>query len=476
MKQLFKALALAILPLFASAQQKVFDYTPGIKNGVYGIADSYIISNPADSSMAVFMIESGNVHGIFTDKNDSIKAEILFDQKEKNYDAYIGYSIEGQLIHLAFSGKKAKEIYTVTFDPANKKAYGTWVPVLKMQNEDDEVFISSVNHNGSLYLLYINKKTSGFKTYHLISPARLMAQNFGHGKTNLYERYFKKYLSLELNAFGLPVNRDIRTLATTITDDYFYDISATQAKNKLYSFKSNIILTLDDDEILTTLIEINPDENTCNIKNFNHVDGSLMDLFFTKSGSFYFRNFLLQTRISNNHMVFTIRNVATDSLIKCLEVFEKDQAIPFINLPVTEESNGIVKKTKFSPDKFLAKVSKLNPALSAFQFGDTIQIFFGGYIKASSSGPMMMGANGMTTGGFAGPPTEKVIYTIGLFDSDTFSHLEGAADRNIFSKMPELNKGKKEAISGESMIQAGSHYYYGFYNNTKQKYSLYRFE
>lgn len=470
------SIALFTLTNISKAQEKAFEYDPGIPNQSFGIAKSYHTFNPADSSTAVFIIESNTVHGLFCDKNFSLRKKMVYEQKEKEYAALIGHSVEGRTVHLLFAGKKANELYAVSFDPEHDRMYGTWVPVIRPENEENEVFISAINHHNSLYILFIDKISSKLKLYHIASPAMVSSQTYDHSSPELYDQYFKNKHPLTNLSLEKALSKKLSPLATAIPDEVFNNLDITAAKNKVYSYSNHIVLTLDDDKTMTTLIEIDPENKTSATKHFSHLDGSAFAGTKTKSGSFYYRNNLLQLRGTEQQLVFTIRDVATDSLISLHEVSADSQEIPFVNMPFIEEVSKWAKKGKASPKKFLNKFENLDPALSAFQFGDTLEITIGGFSEnKGNSGPMMMGSGGAMMGIGFSPPSETLLFTIGLFDPLTFSHLKGEVKPHIFIEMAKLNRLRHEVTSGEIKFQSGDAYYYGFYNSVKQKYFLFRY-
>lgn len=477
MRTVYLLIAILLLTTIVKAQDKLWDYDPGITNQAVGIASSYHVVNPLDSSSAVFIIESNQIHEILCDQKFNFIKKMLFEQKEKGYTHLIGHSLEGHIIHLLFAGRKATELYSVSFDPILNKSYGTWVPVVRPENEDAEVFLSAIQHNNNLYLLFINKITSKLRLYHISSPSVVAAQTFDPESPKLYDYYIKNKHPLEsINLLELG-GRNLKTPLTAIHADEFNNLDVTHARNKVYSYQNHIIITLDDDEVRTALIEIDPEKNTSIVKYFSHPDGSAFESRKTSTGSFYYRGKLLQLRVAKEHLVFTVRDVETDSLICCHEIFTTDPVLQFVNTPFYEELNHWNKKGQDSPKKFLNKLHGLDPALTAFQFGDTLQITIGGYLEQkANNGPLTMGQNGMMQGVGYSPGNEDLLFAIGLFDPLTFKHLSGTVEPHVFIKMAELNHLKRDVTSGEIKFHAGTTYYYGFYNCIKQKYFLFKYD
>jgi len=476
MKNTILFLLLICTTFYSRAQEKVLEYDPGIKNMVYGIATSYHAANSADSSVAFFILESNNVHGVFCDKQFNILAEMVFEQKEKEYFAINGHSIEGNTIHLFFSGKKANELYAVSFDPVKKRTYGTWVPVVKDLNENDEVYVSAINHKNTLFQLYINKNTSALRLYKVSSPSDVTSQTFGLSSDKIYEQFFKSDSPLSRLSIKNLGSKKVRTRATTINAEEFYTLEITSERNKIFSYQDHIIMTMDEDMLRTTLIDIDTDKNTAVVKNFNHLDGSLFNTWSPKTASFCYRNNLLQLRTNKNHLTLSVRNIEHDTLVALFEILAKDPSMSIINSPVVETNNGFSKVKKFKPKTFLRKLDQLTPSVSAFRFGNNLEITLGGYLYSSGySAPFITSGMSVTGGIGGGIPVDKIISATGLFDLETFKHISGTVKPHFQIKASRPDPYMATSVSGEIKFSMGGYTFCGYYDTPKHKYFVYRY-
>jgi len=473
--KLLLVLPALVITTFSMAQEKVFEYNPVSMVQNKSITSSFKIVNPADKSTAIFIIESNSVHGLFCDENFNFSKNLVFNLNSKEYHSFLGYSINDNIIHLLFVSNNGKALYTVSFDPHNDKVYGSQVPFEIPDTKSEEYYIAETHHNQSLYLLYIIRNTSTLKLYQVQSDNKVIIHEFDLSAfdSTLNSPAYKNLFEL----FNFPgmISLADKNIAS-YNSDTFYDLDMTFYPIKVYSYQDHIIISFDVNNQSTTIVDMNSVTSTAVLKNFAQPGLKNQESQRKKSASFYYKNDLMQISYSKQSLAFTVRDISTDSLLAAYEFDNESTSIPFVNLPFILEGKGMKVHEYKSPQKSLKELLKVTPSLSAFQFGDTLEIKFGGYLYSSGNNiNPMVGSNGFFTTGL-GLPKERFVFSIGLFDPVTYKHLEGKVTPNAFIEMAFLNYNKRDYISGETNFFANNAYYYGFYHKTEHKYFLYRYQ
>ena len=460
MKKLFLFTFYILLATNAFSQEKVFEYDPVGVEPNRSITASFQISNPTDSSKAIFIIETNSIHGLFCDKNFQVLKKIVFNQDMKECCSYLGYSIQDKKCHLLFVSRNKKDLYSVCFDPDKDIAVGSIVSFMNPESITEDFYISDIIHSSCLHLLYISRNSSIVKLYKIQSPNKVVYQEFDlSAYQNLYNRTGNKNL-FELFRFPRAISLSDRKIAS-YKSDIFYDLDQTFYPTKVYSYQNHIILTLDADNSGTIILDIDSDKDTAILKRIDHSFAGKPEKSKTKSASYYYQNALLQVKSSKKSMAFSVHDVTSESLLAFYKLDKNSAEIPFVNLPFIAEGKGLRAQEYDSPRKTLRRLWKVTPSLSAYSFNDTLEIKFGGYKYFSG---------GMSLSEYA------FIYSIGLFDPLSFNHLEGKVIPNPFIDMYELSHRRMDLISGETKFQAGENFYYGFFDKQNHKYFLYKFD
>lgn len=468
-------LSALLITKLAMAQEKIFEYDPVSMVQNKSITSSFIIDNPADKSKAIFIIESNSVHGLFCDENFNFRKNLVFNLNSKEYHSFLGYSINNNIIHLVFDNSSGKDLYTVSFDPYSDNVYGSQVPYEIPDNKSEEYFIAGTYHNQSLYLLYSIRNTSILKLYQVQSDKKVIIHKFDLSAFNSSLNNLSYKNLFELFNFPGIFNSGVKNIAS-YNSGTFYDLDMTFYPVKVYSYQDHIIISFDANNQSTIIVDINSEKNTAVLKNFALPNLKNQESQNKKSASYFYKNDLMQISYTNQSLSFSVRDILTDSLRAFYEFDKANTYIPFVNLPFILEGKGIKAHEYTSPEKSLKELLKVTPSLSAFQFGDTLEIKFGGYLYSSGNYiKPEVGPNGFFPTGL-GLTKERFIYSIGLFDPVTYKHLEGKVTPNAFIEMDNLNYTRKDYISGETKHFSNNSYYYGFYHKTVHKYFLYRYQ
>lgn len=468
-------LSASVITTFSMAQEKIFEYDPVGMAQNKSITSSFIIDNPTDNSKAIFIIESNSVHGLFCDENLNFRKNLVFKLKSKEYHSFLGYSINGNITHLVFVNSTGKELYTVSFDPQSDNVYGSQLPYKIPDTKSEEYFIAEIYHNQTLFLLYSIRNSSILKLYQVQSDKKVINHEFDLSAFNSSLNSLSYKNLFELFNFPDIFNSGVKNIAS-YNSDTFYDLDMTFYPIKVYSYQDHIIISFDSNNQSTTIVDINSEKNTAVLKNFALPNLKNQETQNKKSASYYYKNDLMQISYTNQSLAFSVRDILTDS-IRAFYTFDKANTyIPFVNLPFILEGKGIKAHEFTSPEKSLKEISKVTPSLSAFQFGDTLEIKFGGYLYSSGNYiKPEVGPNGFFPAGLSFTK-ERFIYSIGLFDPVTYKHLEGKVIPNAFIEMDNLNYTRKDYISGETKHFSNNSYYYGFYHKTVHKYFLYKYQ
>jgi hypothetical protein len=469
---LFISALLSIISI--RAQEKVFEYDPiGLAQNK-SISASIHIVNPADSSKTIFIFDDNTVRGLFCDKNLNFRKSAVFNLDSKQHQVYLGSLIDGNLINLVFRNKN-NDFYAASFDPGNGYVSGLHLPFVCPANDSEEYYIASTNNKNYLCLLFIIKNSSRLKLYQIQSADKVTIQDFdlsifnptirGSGYNNLFELF---------NFPGI-LNGNTRNLASYRSDS-FYDLYATYYPVKVFSYQNRIMISFDYDNKRTTLVEIDLQNNKAVLKQFDQPPANKPGNEKRRSTSLCHKNVLLQMSNTKNSMAFTAHDITTDSLLAAFEFNKNNSSIPFLNLPFILEGKGFKAHDYLSPKKSLHQLWKVAPSISAFQFGDTLEIAFGGYWRNSDYyGTNKTGPNRIFYG-LLNTSEDRFLFSLGLFNPVTFKHIEGRATPNVFIKMADINHMKSDVISGETKFESDNNYYYGFYNKLYHKYFLYRYK
>ena len=286
-------------------------------------------------------------------------------------------------------------------------------------------------------------------------------------------------------------------------------IEIASRKIKIYAVANEHIITLNHRKSATRIISINADNKEFKVTHVNiPVREFNNELTFVKSNSFIFKDKIYQLICSKHRLHISAHKMADGELIKEYK-FLKDDDLTILNSPIIQKGGTYM----FGGERTLEKTSQLlrklsnaqNTGLFVYEQNGNLNLTIGGYTEARSTGvgvgvgfgAMSMGMagfgattlpNGFTIRNYSNPTFgaynsysySKSVRAKCLFDPETFEHIEGKVEKNIFDKasshakrIKKLNVSKTLAL--ETIFKYKDFFIQGYYNRKDKEYILYKF-
>jgi hypothetical protein len=266
---------------------------------------------------------------------------------------------------------------------------------------------------------------------------------------------------------------------------------------KAYIFDDRLVFTLDDLASGTDIITINLKSKTSDFQKWRNAN--LKENQFYLTNSYISDKNIYQIFANKDEMNITVKELYSKNIIAQFSANREDD-IKFKNTPLKQEggtslyTSGKEKELK-NNSEFFRKLWNSNIGISVYK-SNVLQITFGGYREytqgmasgsfgtSSSTISTPMGnataASGYsynpTFNGFNSYTTSRSMYFVGVFNKDTFEHLDGELQKNVFDKIKAYSKEIKSNISTETIFKFNNYYVFGYYDNSVKKYFMRKFE
>lgn len=455
--------------------------------------DFFQVVNEDKKEVVLFLNDKEKVASIRFDEKFNIKDSLSSARPDKAYTEIIGYSQNTNDYFIFWGSKDRKEINSQYFNFTTKETRSTPIN-LELKKEK---IIKELTINNVFYLITIIKNSSILKFY--ISDTN---GNLNEKTVDLSNLKFKNNSGQNVNLYNILFELFEDRSIETIHNDSPPSLSLSSKKFKIYAYKSDeIIFTFDNNPDLTSILKINLNDFTANLKLIEQpkIIQDESDFSVPDSNSFLIDDKILQIKINHSVLFLTINDQNGNKINQFKTL--RDEEISYKNSDVFQEIGSIRnKKILEKPKQFIRKITNSNPAVSCYSLNGLYYIVIGSSQDIARGGGM--GAAPGFGGGFGGAPSfgftsgytvrnlisyqdKNVVYTNCLFDSN-FNHLTDKIKTSAFEKARlflEENKELNESTSifGRDLykdlilFKFNKSLYLGNYNKKSKKYQIFSF-
>ncbi|WP_026714326.1 hypothetical protein [Flavobacterium daejeonense] len=496
-----------LVGLTVKAQKEVASLAVPYSSDFYSDKESVAVSN-AKTKDLVLLIEDNDKTILSLLNEDFKQIGVLEGEKlDRKFKTFIGYSIQSDTYYIFFKNNTDKKFGYIEFN--FKSAAVAQFPLdFKLE---DEKYVEGITQNDVFYLMTADKKSDNVNFYEFTKQKQLVKHAVDF-----------KSATYESNLNGITVNHTPYKLLTSnswgnngsltkIDLNSPGAIESTSEKVKLYQLGNELIFTFDNQDDKTCIISINTTDFS---KKEIVFEKPSLDLVYDSASyntfshnSLYNNGVLYQAICSSKELKLTAKNFNDNKLLKQLYISEANDTISFKNGPIIQENTSMWYKDNKrvreleKTSKFLRKVSNGKLGIIAFVNKNNIkQITIGGYIERKGGGGFgMMPMGGIPMGGipmggmmltasfnpvmtaYNGYSYTKSTRIDCLFD-DSFNHLEGEIEKNIFDKIhDEENVIKKYKHLGfrlnlKNIYRHNNKFYLSYLDDSDKKYNIVEFE
>ena len=328
---------------------------------------------------------------------------------------------------------------------------------------NNEYIITSFQKDNVFYIL--SKETS---------KQHLLLYKFNNGNCEVKMFDLSAIPFQNDNGQSLAFNTVIRYYPIEKMDaDNFNTLDKTANKSKMYVLDGHILLTFDYSLKKTQVLNLNLETLDVTEKNF---DQPISKKSSKTSNSFFYENKLLQIKVSNEELLFDIKDFDSGTTLKSVAV-SKNDTIRFKNSPLYLQISDKKPQEIKTTGKFLKQLSVLNAGISAFKNTKNTFISLGGFAEYEVSN-YSYGQNNFfgdfnDFGGYSQYATKMVF-----FDSMLNSDLEFVNNKqsgplaidNVFYYL-SINKN----ISLQNILKLKDYYILGYYDQNSKQYIMRKF-
>lgn len=330
---------------------------------------------------------------------------------------------------------------------------------------NNEYIITSFQKDNVFYIL--SKETS---------KQHLLLYKFNNGNCEVKMFDLSAIPFQNDNGQSLAFNTILRYYPIEKMDaDNFNTLDKTVNKSKMYVLDGYILLTFDYSLKKTQVLNLNLETLDVTEKNF---DQPISKKTSKTSNSFFYENKLLQIKVSNEELLFDIKDFDSGTTLKSVAVSKKD-TIDFKNshfvLQINEKKPQKIKTT----DKFLKQLSNLNAGISAFKNKKNTFISFGGFAEYQISGYDNIQSNLLADFfdndyGRYSEYSNKMTYFDAILNSDLeFVNNKQSGPMAIDNLYYYLSINKN--ISLQNILKLKDYYILGYYDLVSKQYIMRKF-
>lgn len=330
---------------------------------------------------------------------------------------------------------------------------------------NNEYIITSFQKNNAFYIL--SKETS---------KQHVLLYKFNNGNCEVKMFDLSTISFQNDNGQSLAFNTILRYYPIEKMDaDNFNPLDKTVSKSKMYVLDGHILLTFDYSLKKTQVLNLNLETLDVTEKNF---DQPISKKPSKTSNSFFYENKLLQIKVSNEELLFDIKNFDSGTTLKSVAA-SKNDTIRFKNSPLYLQISDKKPQEIKTTGKFLKQLSNLNAGISAFKNKKNTFISFGGFAEYQISGYDNIQSNLLADffdNDYGRYPeySNKMTY----FDAVLNSDLEFVNNKqsgpmaidNIFYYL-SINKN----ISLQNILKLKNYYILGYYDLVSKQYIMRKF-
>lgn len=501
MKKIFFLFIYILFILTADAQDILYEKEIKLKRTILGedSREAYPVTNYVDKSVSLFLIDKSSVKGFLFDKDFNLMNEIEGEKADSKYEDLLGSNIVEDTYTLFFSNKSHSLLQSVSYNFISK-AVNKNVVDLAIKKER---YLGSVTFNNRFYFLTIPKRSSTLKVYIFNSTHNyeIRSYDFPDHHFTSDELRFTLYDALLNQADpGIIVTND-KDVLVNIDNEIPNPLDLTASLFKLYTYNDNIVFTLNNQPLTTTIISIDVNTLEASLNSYKHA-ASNCNGFPASSNSYIHDNHLYQLKVCTEAMTLSILDLKTGALVKEFNATAEEE-LAFKNTPILlekkvtsmllpDKNERVLTKTK----QFLRKVESSDAGICVYKINGNLEMTLGGYTPIQRGGAPMGGGftprstistpSGMvsfpatynpTYGGYTRYKVgTKYVYFKSLLSPDTYDHQPGIIQINAFDKIQTLTEAIKDKITAETIFKKDGSLILGYYLKGSDKYVMRQFK
>ena len=476
---------LVIVSISVSGQTPIATINDIYKNRIIQPDEAVPFVDTVSKQFALCLFQGKTINSYLFDKNYRIIDSLKSEDKQKSYKQIFGKTILANGDYVVFvTNTRRKKFASVRFSFREKEVVFTELDV----DLGKEKIIQTAEYDNKFHILTIVPKTSILHVYrfdddrsYIKLPFDFSGEVFLDGRQN--EANIYDLVTINSGMYGLGKSVDL------IKIDPINPTSLEMACNptKFYSQQNNVILSFDQNETMTQLVDIDLKTMSSELRTIKKPleNEKYKD---KNSNSFLNGDVLYQISTTRDEIHLRAVNHETKTIIKDYST-DVTKPISFKNTSIVQTGGTFDNHREFeSTNKFLRKIRQGKTGIAVFKSKDLHRITYGGIIENKSS-PMMMPGFGAPTAGlgavtlfinpafsaFASYTRTKALIVEGLFDAN-FEHRPGEIEPNIFDRIQEFEEEEKVSPSGKTIFRINDTYILGSYSGFNREYSLWSFE
>ncbi|MEL1255591.1 hypothetical protein AAEO57_17500 [Flavobacterium sp. DGU38] len=369
----------------------------------------------------------------------------------------VGYSFgeDGNpTLYWASEGSKNIILTKYFLDTKTSKSLNFKLPV------EEQFVITHFQKNNFFYLLAQEKNEQGLVLYVFKNEAcEAKSLDFS---TFTFQDKSTKQVTLNQILRKYPIEK--------IDLDFINPLFVSNQKSKLYVLNDRLILTLDHNFRRTQVFDINLETLAITEKKFpQSADPKTM----TTSNSFFSDNKLFQMNVTENELLFDVKDYHSNETLKSIKIDQND-TLYFKKVPFLFQKNESQPKKFKSTKKFLKSLPYMNTGLSVFKNYQNTYITIGGYLNTyQSNNPLFL-----NDGPFFFPESSysmntETAYFEGMVNASLDliqQETQPLAIDNIFYF---LNMHKE--VAAQNIIKFKDYYILGYYDRITKQYIMRKF-
>lgn len=476
-----------LVTLNSYSQEEIAVFDNKLKESGSSLKDVIPIVNEKTGDISLFLMDATKVYAYLLNDDFKVVKSISSDDKSRKYKILIGKSISNTNDYRIYlTNNKQNKFASMNFSYSNNSSS---LDEFELASKN-ELLVQTATHNNQFFLISIIKNLSTLCLYKFNNEGRydrivldfssdIFLNRMG-SETTLF-----KLCTENTGAYGLKKSIDVKKIEKNNPNS----IEITSELSKFYLSNNSILLTLDDNKSFTQIVKINLDTFK---KEVLRIKKPFLDsgVFSIKTNSFINEDNIYMIASTSDNFVFEIKNIETKETLKEYKTSAND-SITFKNTPIIQKGGAYdnyreMEKTK----KFLRKITNGNVGVSVYKINNNYQITFGGKQEIKRGGMMMpMGGFGIPIASagavtvFFNPTyfaynsytSSKSTHIKGLFD-DSFNHVTGEIEQNVFDKINDSKIEKSTALNGETVFKYKDFYIVGDYLVWDKKYVLRKFK
>lgn len=407
--------------------------------------------------------------------------ELLLEKPSKTFSHLIGYSKSNNTITFFFTRGKFGKIGLVEYNTTNYTVSAKEIE-LDAKYED---YVSSFSYRDKFYIVSGKYQSNILNLYIFDDPVNPTKYSRGFPPTLFNENYENVNLSTLLDLGGL---RKDEAKILFIDENAPSSLEFTTSKEKMYSYKEQLIISLDYIKNKTSFIIFD-----LNNLNFSHkiIDNNLFsdgNRKNVKSSNYFYRGKLFQICAKKDEFKVKIIDFESESAIKEFHAY-KDSPIMFKNTPFMKKGNlwnGDIDSDTLSikQDGFFTKMHFSRPGIAINRSANELDLVIGGYLEYKQSNytsRMLMIPNQFgvftfsvspITWGFKSTTVSRAVFFKTSLDAYSFDHVSKPQEVSEFQAVHNFLIKYKVRDCNEVIYYDNKNYFVGYFVPSEKRYII----